>query len=99
MEGFMLVVVIAVLIEAIVQVIKGVVPEGATVPGYLWPTCSIILGVMVCVFAKVDALAILGLEMEIPYVGCGLTGVLVSRGASFVHDVWGKVKGNGAVAE
>ena len=97
MEGFMLVIVIAVLIEALVQVVKGVVPEGATVPGYFWPTCSIVLGVLVCVFAKVDALSILGLEMGIPYFGCVLTGVLVSRGASFVHDLWGKVKGTTSV--
>lgn len=93
MEGFLVVIAIAILVEALVQVLKGFAPDGATSPGWLWPVSSCVLGVMVCVLAKVDALALLGVALSVPYVGCVLTGVLVSRGSSFVHDLWQRVRG------
>lgn len=91
MEAMFMVLLIAVLVEAIVQAIKAGVPEGAAVPAWLWPAVSAGLGVLLCVLAGVDAFAVLGVGLSIPAVGCVLTGVLVSRGASFVHDIWHRI--------
>jgi hypothetical protein len=38
-----------------------------------------------------DFLAALGIPLQIPYLGMILTGILVSRGANFMHDLLGSV--------
>lgn len=82
---------LAVLLEGIVQVIKTWVPEGARSPGWLWPVCSAGLGVLLCALANVDLLRPAGITLAVPLVGEFLTGVLISRGASFVHDLWSRI--------
>lgn len=96
MEAFVIVIIIAVLVEALVEVLKGLVTEGTSVPAWLWPVCGAALGVLLCVLADVDALTLLGVGLSVPYVGNALTGILVSRGASFMHDVWQRVNGEKA---
>ncbi len=48
---------------------------------------SAILGILLCVLANVDFFALVGVELSIPIVGIVLSGLLVSRGANFVHDL------------
>lgn len=84
--------VLAVLVEAVLEVVKGGILEEGKAPGWVWPAVGAVLGVVVCVAAGVDVFALLGVELAVPYLGAGLTGVLISRGASFVHDVWGRLK-------
>lgn len=48
---------------------------------------SAILGILLCVLANVDFFALVGVELSIPIVGVVLSGLLVSRGANFVHDL------------
>lgn len=99
METITIVLVMAVLVEAIVQVIKGWVPESANTPAWLWPVVGAVLGVGVCVTASVDVFVLLGITLSVPLVGPVVTGILISRGASFVHDLWGKIKGEGMTTE
>lgn len=80
-----------VLVEAIVQVAKGWVPENFAVPGWLWPVAAAVLGVAMCVTAGVDALSALGVKIAVPFIGQALTGLLVSRGSNFLHDVWDRL--------
>ena len=54
---------------------------------------SLILGIVICVLAKIDVFSIVGLNLIIPFVGSILTGVIVSRGANFVNDLFKKLKG------
>ena len=91
MESWSIVVLFAILVEAVVQVVKAGVPETVRVPAWLWPSVSAVIGVTMCVTAGVDALSSLGIEIKIAFIGQSITGLLVSRGASFVHDVWTKV--------
>lgn len=90
-DAIMIVVIIAVILEALVQVVKGWVPEGAKIAEWTWPVVSAVLGVVLCVLASVDVLYVAGITIKVPYVGEVLTGVLISRGAGFLHDVWSKV--------
>ena len=92
MEAITMVLILAMMIEAVVQVFKGWVPETANVPKWLWPAASTALGVTLCLLAQVDLLTILGVELMTPLVGQVLTGVIISRGASFVHDLWQNIK-------
>ena len=91
MTVWALVLLFSVLVEAIVQVVKGWVPGTAEVPGWVWPVTAAALGVAMCVTAGVDALSLLGVDMSVPFIGQALTGALVSRGASFLHDLWEKI--------
>lgn len=92
MDIFAAVLAIALLVEALIEVCKRFVPQDAQPPVWLWPAVGCVLGVTICTLAQVDALALLGVTLSAPVVGYILTGVLVSRGASFVHDLWGKIK-------
>ena len=93
MELLGVVFVAAILVEGLVQVVKTWVPEGIVEPGGLWPVVSAVFGVVLCVLGKLDILHIAGIRLEVPLVGALLTGVLISRGASFIHDLWAKVQG------
>jgi hypothetical protein len=52
---------------------------------------AIVIGVVVALGARLDLLAMVGIQIGIPYIGFVLTGLLMSRGASFLHDIIGKV--------
>ena len=43
--------------------------------------------ILLCILANVDFFALVGVELSIPIVGIVLSGLLVSRGANFVHDL------------
>ena len=42
--------------------------------------------------ARLDLFELIGLPLSIPYVGTFLTGLLTSRGANFVHDLYSKIQ-------
>ena len=52
----------------------------------------LILSIIVCVLTKIDIFPIVGLSLSVPFVGSVLTGVIVSRGANFVNDLFEKLK-------
>ena len=47
---------------------------------------SLILGIVIAVAYKFDLPKYLKMESQIPYVGCILTGILISRGSNYVYD-------------
>ena len=52
---------------------------------------SIALGVVIAVAYKLDLPAHFNLESQIPYVGCVLTGILLSRGSNYIFDLLNKL--------
>jgi hypothetical protein len=92
MEVWALVLLFGILVEAIVQVAKSWVPETAEVPGWLWPVASAVIAILMCITAGVDALTALGVEITVPFIGKAVTGIFVSRGSNFLHDLWSRVK-------
>jgi len=52
-----------------------------------------LLGVLLCVAAGVDFFALVGVPLAWPLAGMALSGLLVSRGANFVHDLLGAAEG------
>lgn len=77
------------------QVVKSWVPESVNTPAWLWPVVGAVLGVGVCIAASVDVFTLLGVTLAVPIVGPVVTGILISRGASFVHDVWNRINNGG----
>lgn len=53
---------------------------------------ALVIGVGVAVAGGLDACAAVGIPMAVPYLGSVLTGVLLSRGANFMHDILGTMQ-------
>jgi hypothetical protein len=48
---------------------------------------ALLIGELLAIGAGMDLLAMVGVPLKIPYVGLILTGLLISRGANFIHDL------------
>lgn len=48
---------------------------------------ALVIGELLAIGAGMDLLAMVGVPLKIPYIGLVLTGLLISRGANFVHDL------------
>lgn len=83
-------VIIAILVEAIWENIKMIYDKQKFNINMLG---SLLLSMIVCVLAEIDIFKIIGINLIVPIVGSLLTGIIVSRGANFVNDLFKKVKG------
>lgn len=54
---------------------------------------SLLLSMIICVLAQINIFEIVGINLIVPIVGSLLTGIIVSRGANFVNDLFKKLKG------
>jgi hypothetical protein len=79
------IVIVAVLIEALTEVSKDFVSKIS--PRYL----SLFFALLMTVAYRVDLLRELGFACPVPYLGVVLTGLLVSRGSQFLHDLYQKI--------
>lgn len=73
-----------IVIEGIITYIKTFAVEG----NFKWQMLvGIGLGILVALAYNIDLFAIGGLVSSIPYVGCVLTGILISRGSNYIFDL------------
>ena len=93
MEGLMLLVVAAILIEAIVETVKLAMDGGIQ----RWYVVAFGVGVTVSVVYGLDLFALVGFTSALlppvasSIVGSVLTGVVIGRGSNFVSDLIGRV--------
>jgi len=74
----------AIVIEGIVTYIKTFISDGK----FQWQMLvGIILGVLVAVAYQLDIFSMFDMVSSVPYIGCVLTGILISRGANYVYDL------------
>lgn len=52
---------------------------------------ALMVGIAVSILAKIDIFAMQGITLSIPLIGWVLTGILMSRGANFIHDLFNKL--------
>lgn len=83
-------IIVAILIEAIWENLKMIWKKGKFNVNMLG---SLILGIIICILAKINIFSIVGIELSIEVVGFIFTGIIVSRGANFVNDLFSKLKG------
>lgn len=86
---FMQLIIVAILVEAIWENIKMVYQEGKLSISRIG---SLVISIIICVIANVDIFPVVGVSMSIPFIGSILTGIVVSRGANFVNDLFSKLK-------
>lgn len=80
--------VIAVLAEAVWETLKMVWDKGKV---SIDRVGAIAIGLLIALGTGFDILKMVDVPINIPYIGMILTGILISRGANFVHDLLGKV--------
>lgn len=86
MEAISTVIVLAVLIEAVVETVKMAI-EG----GIKWTNiAAMCLGIAVCILADKGILTLVGIAFPM-WADAILSGILVSRGSNFVSDLFGKI--------
>lgn len=83
-------VIIAILVEAIWENLKMVWQSGKINVDAIG---SLILGIIVCIVAKLDIFALVGFGLSAPILGWIFTGIICSRGANYLHDLFKKLKG------
>lgn len=54
---------------------------------------SLLLSMIICVLAQINIFEIVGINLIVPIIGSLMTGIIVSRGANFVNDLFKKLKG------
>lgn len=83
-------IIVAILIEAIWENLKMIWENGKVSVNRCG---SLILSIVICLLANIDIFPIVGITVSIPLIGPGLTGIIVSRGANFVNDLFTKLNG------
>ena len=86
---FLVVIVIAIVVEGITEYIKLMVPELADKTKALL-LITVALGVVTSLAYNADVFEALGIAKNFPYVGCILTGILCARGSNYIYDLVGK---------
>lgn len=79
---------VAVLVEGIITYINEFFISGIA-PWQM--ILSLTLGIVIAVAYKFDLPKYLNMESQIPYVGCILTSVLISRGSNYLYDLISKI--------
>lgn len=79
---------IALLVEAVWETLKMVWQEGKININTIG---ALIVGIAVSILAKIDIFAMQDINLSIPLIGWALTGILMSRGANFIHDLFNKL--------
>jgi hypothetical protein len=90
--------ILATLVEALVEYLvkplfgPPILPEAEAaspddaLPGLLIRYSAATIGVLLCIAYRADLLALAELHAPLPWIGYVVTGLLIGRGANFVHD-------------
>jgi len=90
-NAFAALIVLAILVEVCVDIIKSAIP---VVKGWGSQLASIAVGVLLATATTTGLLMALEVSLTIPWVDYFLTGLIISRGSNFIHDLLGKLKVN-----
>ena len=83
-------IVVAILVEAIWENLKMTYKEGKFSISML---SALLLGILICILAKLNIFEMVGIEISFHLIGYILTGIIVSRGANFVSDLFKRLRG------
>lgn len=88
MENLFLIIIISILAESIWETLKMTWQDGKISIDRIG---ALVISLVLTLVTRMDLLGLLGLKTTIPYMGEFLTGIIVSRGSNFVHDLLIKV--------
>lgn len=88
MEKLLIIIMVALIAESVWETLKMTWQEGKISIDRIG---ALIVALVLCVGVRLDILALLGINTTIPFLGVILTGVLISRGSNFIHDLLVKI--------
>lgn len=94
MKGIVLIVVLAIVVEALVEYGKSLI-AGFKTGGWKAPAVQLVamaVAVLLCFAANADLFTVLGVEFSAPWIGTLLTGIFASRGSNYISDLIGKLQ-------
>lgn len=84
---FTVAVVLAVVVEALIEYVKELKSGKFTVEQGI----AIVLGLLLAFGAKLDLFQMIEVQFSIPYVGTVIVGLCISKGAGWLHDVFDRI--------
>lgn len=84
MGNYATILILAVIVEGTVNILKSLYTDGKLDKSVL---LSLVVGIVLAFTTGLDLLAVTGVEALVPYVGVALTGIFVSRGSNYLHDL------------
>ena len=88
MQNLTVIFIMAILIEAVITYLKTWVVDKKL----QWQVIvSVMLGIIVSIAYNLDIPAAVGITCGIPYIGCAITGILISRGSNYIFDLIKKI--------
>ncbi len=95
MEGITLVIILAVTVEAVVEYIKSICAAfaGEGAKSAVLQLAAVAVSVLLCLASGADLYGWLGVPFVQPVIGVVLTGIFASRGANYVSDLIGRLRG------
>lgn len=93
MEGITLIIVLAIITEALVEYGKsiGKAFAGNDIKTAITQLVAIAVSVLLCFAAGADLFQVVGITFAWPWIGVVLTGILGSRGANYLSDLIAKI--------
>ncbi|MBU5456019.1 hypothetical protein [Caproiciproducens sp. MSJ-32] len=88
MQNLFIVIVISILAESIWETLKMVWQDGKLCVDKIG---ALVISILITISTGLDIFKLLKINNKIPYLGIILTGILVSRGSNFIHDLIVKV--------
>ncbi len=88
MTGILLILVMAIVVEALIEYAKTIgraFANGGRKTA-ITQLVAIALGVLLCFMTGGDLFALVGITFAWPWLGVFLTGIIISRGANYVSD-------------
>ena len=97
MQGIILVIALAVIVEAVVEYAKSIAKmfTAGEVKTGITQLCAIAVAIGLCLATGADLFAALRLDFGVPGIGAALTGLFASRGANYVSDIVGRLQAAG----
>ena len=89
MQAFLLVLSLAVIVEALVQYAKTVIKmlENKQYKTFGTQLAAILIAVFICFAAGADIFALMGISFSVHWLGTLLTGIVISRGSNYASDL------------
>ena len=85
-------VVLAMLVEFVVDVIKKIIPIKTLGQVEVPPLISVIIGILVAWLVKADIFVALGFQPQYEVASWVITGVIISAGSKTVHELVSKLR-------
>lgn len=98
MTGVLLIIVLAIIIEAIIEYAKSIARaiSGGEVKTAVTQITAIVISISLCFAAGADLFEILGIDFNARWIGTILTGLFISRGANYASDFIKKIQTAGS---